>query len=267
MISGLHPISISIIASGRLYQRLGAMSATSYAINAGEGCSITMYLPHSESPTDDVIRLSERFHFNICTFPFQKVSDQKFTAQLKCQGFANIISNSDSDSIVLFVDADTICFRHLEFTDQIIKDVLAGHLGIANDIADRHTNDSSLPWYLPQSVRREYVNSGVILASKATCNFFLKCRELSERQEFLRGPFNDQKIINYVLGMYSQGVTTLEPRFNQFWPALLARETVIGHLACGAEEFVHSRIAMQVKLLRVILESHGLEYEPNSGLI
>jgi hypothetical protein len=102
------------------------------------------------------------------------------------------------------------------------------------DIADHHSQTPTDPWYLTAKERLTYVNSGVIFASLGSLELFRTFRDLSGQDDFLRGPFNDQKIINFALGKYfSDRLRLLDEVYNQirqpFPPA-----TIIGHFAGGA---------------------------------
>src|SRR5262249_46992000 len=107
-------------------------------------------------------------------------------------------------------------------------------IGLAPDIEDHHSRNPADPWYLPPAERLPYVNSGVILASKRAQGLFERFCELSGQEAFLRGPFNDQKVINFALGKYFRDkLFLLDKAFNDIGRAFSTR-TIIGHFAGGA---------------------------------
>jgi hypothetical protein len=167
-------------------------------------------------------------------FPFRLISDQKFTSQLKCQAYHFAVSELKRNELVLFVDADTCCFRPILFREDILRSIRSGRIGLIPDIADHHFKAPTDCWYLTHKERLTYVNSGVVLASSASLALFDRFRQLSERPEFLHGPFNDQKVINFALGkFFHDKLLLLDKSYNWIGPPFSA-DAAIGHCAGGA---------------------------------
>ena len=135
--------------------------------------------------------------------------------------------------IVLFADADTTCLKPIRLSPAAKNKILLGGVALAPDIIDRHFQDVSAPWYLAPRERGVYVNSGVIFASRKSSPFFEAILRLSAHPEFLEGPFQDQKVINFALGRHFPGqLVVLDKKYNAI--RNLDKKTVIAHFAGGA---------------------------------
>ena len=135
---------------------------------------------------------------------------------------------------MMFVDADTWCRKPLAITAEIEGAILLGRIGLVQDVVDGHSKNSADPWYLEPQERATYVNSGVILAALTSLPLFKAFAELSWRPQFLCGPYNDQKIINFALGRLFQDKVVLLPKSFNGMRQYYSAETVIGHCADGA---------------------------------
>jgi hypothetical protein len=177
---------------------------------------------------------AESYGFAINRFPFRQVSQEKYTSQLKCQAFVFAISQLVEDELALFVDADTCCLRRVGFPARVLHAIRLGSIGLVPDIEDRHSKSPGDPWYLATEERLPYVNSGVILAAGRSLPLFREFRVLSERQEFLCGPFNDQKVINYAMGRnFRDRLVVLGRKYNWIGPPF-GPSAMIAHYAGGA---------------------------------
>lgn len=222
-----------IVASGESYQESAAWAAATYRMVMPE-MQVVVLVPSEENEHPQLISHRDKFGFAIARFEFAKVSDKKLTSQLKCQGFLNALNHIERNEILLLADADTVCCRPIILGEKDEKVILSGSIGMAVDVRDRHTNRRKAPWFLPRDIRQAYVNSGVIFSAAACGDMFLRFEELSRTPNFLRGPFNDQKVINYALGKYFPGrLVVLDPRFNGL-RRRANEDTVIKHFAGGA---------------------------------
>jgi hypothetical protein len=223
-----------ITASGAAYQEAAAWAAATFAANASKQQRVSVLVPAKEPLTKLLSSQARKFGFDIARFSFRQISDEKYTSQLKCQAYAAAVSQLKDDDLVLFADADTCCLREITLPVRVLRAVLPGNVGMVRDIADRHFRSPQAPWYLAPAHRLIYVNSGVILASGRSLELFRKFLELSQRPEFLCGPFNDQKVINYALGMHFRERLVLMQRKHNWIGPPFAPSTVVAHYAGGA---------------------------------
>jgi hypothetical protein len=326
---------LGIVVSGPDYQEAAAWAAATYIRRLNSPDALTVFLPEGEVEAELLKEHSRAFGFRVKRFNFSKVSPNKFTSQLKCQGFHHAVSRLANGDVLFLVDADTYCLGPIELgaritpsppdegrrrgsgrggadqlallsvarssrgerdargevvsvieltehngskssrsasdskrgkgtadqiplsptlspfvphgeresrsVDRILNSIHQGSIALVPDIQDRHDEETTPadPWYLVPQERLAYVNSGVIAAGSASLGLFEKFRELSEQPAFLRGPFNDQKVINFALGRHFRDrLALLDERFNYIHrPGQFQRPpegTVIGHCAGGA---------------------------------
>jgi hypothetical protein len=227
-------ISVATVASGPTYQRAAGLAMATFRSRASDVGSLSVYVPNGELIDGDLRHLSIVYSFNIEKFDYTLVAKQKFVSQLKCQWFVIALRNSDRRNPILLVDADTYCRGELAFSAELCEAIKSGRVGMVPDVKDRHTENESRPWYVPVRDRPLYVNSGVILASSAALDVFEEAESLSRTRAFLRGPFNDQKVLNFVLGTRFQSrLLYLDKKYNGM--RLFRNDsTIIGHCAGGA---------------------------------
>lgn len=230
-------LNIIIITSGKAYQQAAGRAAATYASLITVPHSIFVFIPESESQLTTLKTYSRRFRFSVKSFPFVRVSERKFTSQLKCQGFLFALSAFRDDELVLFVDADTYCLKSIHFSKEVQTAIADGKIGFVPDVKCRHCSRPEKPWYLRPDERVTYVNSGVILASPKSMDFFEKVAALSSEDAFLRGPFNDQKVINFALGRHFKDRLLLLDNVYNGMSKYRTAMTVIGHCAGGAGRF------------------------------
>jgi hypothetical protein len=228
-------LRLTIIASGKAYQDAAAWGAPTYLVHTERPDLVTVLVPEQESPSDLLIRHADKYGYTIEKFPLRIVIEQKYTSQLKCQGFCHAVSKIINEDLLLLVDADTCSMRPLNFSQETRAGVLSGKIGLAPNRIDfnRGVNPAK-PWYLRPDERTTYVNSGVILASRGSLDMFECFSHLSGRPDFLRGRFNDQKVINFALGKYYKDRLWLLDRAYNTKDQLLSDETIICHYLGGA---------------------------------
>jgi len=227
-------VRVVIIASGEPYQEAAAWAAPTYSNYLPQSDRLSVLLPDEEIMLDELKLHSKTFGFSLERFPFRPVSEKKFTSQLKCQAYVFAVSHLKKDELLFLVDADTCCFKPFAVSLKVKSAIRSGKIGLVPDIADHHSETPTDPWYLAPHERLPYVNSGVILTSKSALPLFKIFRELSERPDFLQGPFNDQKVINFALGKYFRDKLVLLDRvYNRIGEAF-SEDTIIGHCAGGA---------------------------------
>jgi len=233
------PFQVAIIASGQAYQEAAAWAAATYVRQIQPPGAVSVLLPRRE-PLVRRLRLhARRFGFVLDRFPLRRVSEAKFTSQLKCQAFWHAVSRLRDGQLVLLADADTCCLQPLCLAPEAQAGILGGKIGLAPDIVDRHFRSPADPWYLPPAQRAVYVNSGVIVAGRKSLPLFTTFRRLSKQKRFLHGPFNDQKVINYALGRrFRERLVLLDRAFNELRQFHDPR-TVIAHCAGGAGNLGH----------------------------
>jgi hypothetical protein len=230
-------IKIYIIASGVSYQKAASFAAATFALQSKHLAEITVLIPRGESISGILSVNAKTYGFRILFFPLKLVSKNKYVSQLKCQGFAYGISLLNSDDLVIFADADTFCNKLIIIDEEMRKDLLSGKVGLVPDKKDRHTNNPQKPWYLTPEKRAPYVNSGVIFASLQSKDVFDKFMELSKKPEFLIGPFNDQKVINFAFGeFFRDRLILLNQKYNSM-KYLRDQEALICHCAGGVGKF------------------------------
>ncbi len=135
-----------------------------------------------------------------------------------------------ADGELLFlVDADTHCAKPLVISPEVEDAILSGKIGLVPDITDRHCKITDRPWYLGPEERTIYVNSGVVLASRSSIPMFETFVELSQLPQFLGGPFNDQKVINFALGRYFWDKLIVQDKAYNGMRAYRSSSTIIGH--------------------------------------
>ena len=226
-------LKVAVIASGRAYQKAAAWAASTFAVFLTHPSRVSVMLPANERIDPFLAKKADQFHFHLERFPFKTRSRKHFTTPLKCQAFEWQVANLKLKEIVLFADADTACLRPIRLPSRLRTGILAGKVGVAADIVDRHFTDPDAPWYLTPTERSVYVNSGVILASRRSLPFFRRVRQLSSEQRFLTGPFHDQKVINFAIGKYfHRKLLVLKKEFNSIGE--VSEKTVIAHFAGGA---------------------------------
>jgi hypothetical protein len=242
-------LKIGLIACGDEYQTAAAWAAATYTRFLPNPSAVSIWVPKWERLKPRIQANAKRYGFQIRKFRLKLVSYLKFTSQLKCQGFLAAASELREDELLLLVDADTFCRRALSFSVEVLAVVQGGGIALAPDLIDRHIVNPKDPCYLAPEERVSYVNSGVILAGKKSLSMFRKFRELSERPRFLRGQFNDQKVINYALGKYFKGRLALLGREYNHMRDHAGSGALIGHCTGGAgclsrqpRETVHRRI-------------------------
>jgi hypothetical protein len=232
-IEGISPSRIVIVAAGEAYQRAAAWAAATYAHKCLKS-RVTVLLPSGESQTTLLVRHARNFHFEIERFRLELVSEHKYTSQLKCQAYKQIVASLAKNETVLFVDADTCCFSPIHLNSKIQKAITEGRIGLSKDIQDNHFIDPESPWYLPRPGRLPYVNSGVLLAGSKSKPLFSLFSRLSKQPKFLTGPFNDQKVINYALGTRASQSLVVIPRRYNWISRVFPPHVLIGHFAGGA---------------------------------
>src|ERR1051325_8776407 len=129
---------IVIIASGTAYQEAAGWAAATYMSKAGPGAEVSILLPEEEPLVN---KLSEAVRTSGCAierFQFKRVSERKFTSQLKCQAYVHAVSGLRKDGLLIFADADTCCFSPITIPGELVDLVLKGRIGLAADIEDRH---------------------------------------------------------------------------------------------------------------------------------
>lgn len=199
-------INVAIICSGKDYQFAAALAAATYRKQmAGEG-AVIVYLPAGEKRAEQLIHLADRYSFGIHAFPFVRVSDRKYTSQLKCQGFYEAVQSVPDGELLLLADADTYCRKPIDIDDAACQQLLAGKLGMVRDVMERHEKRQKAWWYVEPERRLPYVNSGVIFTSHLASPLFDRFREMAMDPLFLSGPFNDQTIINVALANEFRGI-------------------------------------------------------------
>lgn len=198
---------------------------------------ITVWVPTAETVESPDSTFTERHRIAVSRFKFLKISTRKFTAQLKCQGFAAAVNKQISGRLLMLVDADTFCRCPFSLPDDVCEKVLGGRIALARDVIQRFSechNNPRAPWYIAPEFRGTYVNSGVILCAKTSGDLFDIFRDTAGNPAFLRGRYNDQKIINYVMHTRFSGRLALLPvEYNGIYRRLNSR-TIIGHIAGGA---------------------------------
>lgn len=225
---------IAIIVSGTAYQEAAAWAAATYAKYIERPEMVSVLVPMREALVDQLERHSERYGFKIERFPLILVSRRKFTCQLKCQGFVFAVSQVPEGDLIMFVDADTWCIKPIAVNSALKNSILSGRIGMVRDVTDGHSKTSTDPWYLSPHERSDYFNSGVILASGESLLLFRKFLELSQSPEFLCGPYNDQKVINFAIGkFFRHNIVQLDTAFNGM-RQYFSPESIIGHCADGA---------------------------------
>jgi len=232
--SAAEPIlHIMITAAGGAYQRAAAASAATFAIHNASNARISVLLPSTERISSHLRQHSRQFGFAVQKFPFDPGNPDYITSWLKCQAFVWALERVALDDLALFADADTCCLKPIRLGLGIQKKILRGRIGMVLDIVDRHFEDPKVPWYLTPRERRPYVNSGVIFAANASLPFFQFILKLSREPRFLKGPFQDQKVLNFAFGKHFPNTLLLVPRrFNAICSC--AADTAITHFAGGA---------------------------------
>jgi len=227
-------LRVAIIACGQAYQEAAAWAACTFARPAADVDEVSVLLPEQETEIKALKIRSKSFCFSLQKFPFRPISEKKFTSQLKCQAYLFAVSQLNEGDLLFLVDADTCCLKPLVVPPDVESAIRSGKIGLASDIADHHSRNPADPWYLAPTERLTYVNSGVILVSRHAQGLFERFCELSQQEDFLRGPFNDQKVINFALGKYFRDkLLLLDKAFNDIGRAFSTR-TMIGHFAGGA---------------------------------
>jgi hypothetical protein len=248
-------VRVAIIASGQPYQEAAAWAAATFGRYGAHANSVSVFLPENEMALDLLKIHSTKFGFSVKKFPFHPISEKKFTSQLKCQAYLFAVSQLREREPLFLVDADTCCFKPLTVPLELKSAIQSGKIGLVPDIADHHSQNPADPWYLTPQERLTYVNSGVILASRDSLRLFEVFRKLSEQEPFLRGPFNDQKIINFALGKYFRNkLLLLDKAYNNIGFEF-SKKTIIGHFAGGAghlgnQQRKHAHQAACAELLR-----------------
>jgi hypothetical protein len=227
-------LRVTMIAAGRDYQEAAAWAAPTYVLHLEQPDAVTVLLPAQERICRLLRAHSEEFGFGIEKFAFTQVSPAKFTSQLKCQGFYHAVSGMNEEDVLFLVDADTYCAKPLTLKPTTKSAILAGKIGLVQDVRDNHSRNRADPWYLTNEERKTYVNSGVILCSRSAAGLFKVFKRLSGTPRFLRGPFNDQKVINFALGKYFGDKLVLLDKIYNGMRGFRSRDTAIGHCAGGA---------------------------------
>lgn len=246
-------LKVFFIVTGHEYQMAAAWSAATFAMNAGSNAAVTVLLPQSENIIEVLRQHAADFRFEIKNFPFKPISEKKLTSQLKCQGFVAATQTLSDSDLALFADADTYCIKPVEFGVQMTLSILNGCIGLVKDVKDRHTNCRRRPWFIPQSCRMPYVNSGVMLVARRGFDVLEKFCELSGDERFLYGPFNDQKVINYALNKFFPGRLVLLDKVFNGMPAFFSSDTVIGHMAGGAGKYGTKQLGRKQRHLKKCL--------------
>jgi|ERR1700722_18563610 len=250
-------LRVAIIASGLEYQEGAAWAAATFAHVAPAAAAVQVLIPAGEQQSPVLNQHAALYKFSVNEFPFKRISQNKFTSQLKCQGYLHIVSATPTGDVLLLVDADTYCTRPLILSGTLKKEIGTGKIGMVRDVKDRHFNRPRCPWYLRPEERVPYVNSGVILTTRSSIDLFDTFASLSAEERFLRGPFNDQKVINYALGKFFRDrLVILDSIYNGMRKYLTA-ETIIGHCAGGAGRFgssMQNRKAAHQKICQNILD-------------
>jgi len=224
---------IVIIASGMAYQEAASWAASTYAVNLRRNDSVSVLLPEGEQPLDMLKARADQFGFAVKLFPLRIVSEKKFTSQLKCQAFLFALALAKIDQMILFSDADMCCLKPLSFLPEVTNGIAYGKIGMVKDSTDHHCKNPKEPWYLTEDERVTYVNSGLIVAGRSALDFFEDCVTISERPEFLRGPFNDQKVINFAFGKRFRDRLMLLSQSYNVKGRRITEETIIGHYRGG----------------------------------
>jgi hypothetical protein len=252
-----------MIASGEDYQEAAAWAAPTYARQVARPARVSVLLPRGETPLPLLKAHARKFGFKIREFSFRPVGETKFTSQLKCQAFWFALFHSRPGEILFLVDADTYCLKPLKLSAGIQSAILGGKIGLAPDIEDRHFRSPADPWYLTPEERTTYVNSGVILASRASLDMFKTFRGLSRQPPFLQGPFNDQKVINFALGKYFRNKLLLLSEAYNAIDDRVSSATIIGHCPGGAGRLgSHPRKQVHLRICAGLLKSGRLAVNP-----
>jgi hypothetical protein len=107
----------------------------------------------------------------------------------------------------LFVDGDTVCIRPLAFSREILDGVKAGKIYAASDFTPLWVNDLADPKcfaYVPPEKRKQYINSGVVLASRPSLEIFSKLLvqlQVGYFNTYNNGECGDQTALNYMLNV------------------------------------------------------------------
>jgi hypothetical protein len=227
-------LRIALIVSGTDYQKSAALSAATYRTQMGDYTPIGICLPKGERITSELTTAVSDYDLELTRFPLRLVTSEKFTSQLKCQGLLAALDALEEDRLLLVVDADTYCLRPIRFPQEIVNRIREGAIGFVQDVEDRHDQRPNVPWFLPKEQRLPYVNSGVILASRSAFAIVKRFAEYASDRAYLKGPFNDQNIINCALGRnFRDRLALLDKRFNGM-QGYFNEQTVIAHVSGGA---------------------------------
>jgi hypothetical protein len=214
--------------------------------------NVAVYVPEAESFTEQLVYLSDKHCFGRRRFPFTRVAKQKFTSQLKCQGFLHILSELEENESVLFVDADTFCLSRFEFDARTLDEVRNGRIGLVADIKNWRTELPKGWWSLGAGQGVPYVNTGVMLAGKQAIALFACFADLAKNPRYLTGPFNDQSIVNFALANhFPNSLVLLDKRFNGMADSRDGN-TVIGHYSGGAGHYVDRQMGHLAVCARLI---------------
>jgi len=227
-------IDVVLIASGEEYQTSASWAAATYATMLNGVGEVRVLVPANETLTSILIHNADRYNYTVDSFELTLISARKYTCQLKCHAFVYAIRTLHNNAHALIVDADTVCIGRLAFDSRICSSIARGNIAMVPDVRDRHPTRARSPWYVKPDNRLPYVNSGVILAGSNSLDMFERFLCLSKEEKFLRGPFNDQKVINYSLNTdFPNRLMVLDSIFNGM-RAYRGPETRILHYAGGA---------------------------------
>lgn len=230
-------IRVAIIASGAEYQEAASWAAATYSRVLGPN-RVSVLLPSPEHPLSLLQAQASEHAFNIQEFPFTANREARFACQLKCQGFLFALTRLCGEGDTLFlVDSDTCMVSAPLIQSDTSSAIMAGAIGMVQDIKNHHRKYSAFSWYLRKREFLPYVNSGVIVTSRKSMDMFETFVRLSEQPHFLDGPFNDQAVINFALGRYFRNrLVLLDKCFNRISWSLI-EHTTIGHFAGGIGAF------------------------------
>lgn len=254
-------MEIAIIASGPNYQECASWSAATY-VRYHETARVRVLVPEGEIVGHLLAANSGRFNYQVEHFQMNLVSKKKFTSQLKCHGFLHAIDTMIMrDSIIWLVDADTVCCRKICLDVGIEQAILQGRVGMVVDVKDRHTKSTKKPWYVPKELRLPYVNSGVIATGYLARDMFQRFVALSKEERFLRGPFNDQKVINWGLCQeFNRRLVLLGGKYNGM-RRFRSEHSILLHFGGGAGKIEHGQNRRKSQHLANCLRALNLGYK------
>ena len=178
--------SINMISSKDKYHQAGILSARTFK-KFLKDIDVNIYIPKTETLSKELQKDADLYNINIKYFNFDNNPNLRYTTQLKPQGFVKILENLPSNQFAFIVDSDTYCIRKFCIPDKTQKSLENGKIIFTKEPWNRYESmhgDKNRPDYIPPEKRLEYINSGVIIASKNNLDIFSKILELSTTKDF-----------------------------------------------------------------------------------